>query len=66
MAGTSIRVIVPARQVGNRFLGSLNGLHIRVQATYAGEIDSLETILGLLKSLKIRALYWNFRTINGG
>jgi hypothetical protein len=26
------------------------------QATYAAEIDSFETILGLLKSLKIRAL----------
>jgi hypothetical protein len=25
-AGTSIRVVVPARQAGNRFLGSLKGL----------------------------------------
>jgi hypothetical protein len=31
-AGTSNRVVVPARQAGNRFLGSLKGLHIRAQA----------------------------------
>jgi hypothetical protein len=61
----------PVRQIGlsyrparldNRFLGSLKGLQIRApargrqQATYAGGIDSLESISGLLKSLKIRAL----------
>jgi hypothetical protein len=28
-AGTSNRVVVPARQAGNRFLGSLKGLQIR-------------------------------------
>ncbi len=28
-AGTSYRVVVPARQTGNRFLGSLKGLQIR-------------------------------------
>jgi hypothetical protein len=31
-AGTSNRVVVPARQAGNRFLGSLKGLQIRAQA----------------------------------
>ena len=30
-AGTSNRFVVPARQDGNRFLGSLKGLQIRVQ-----------------------------------
>jgi hypothetical protein len=30
-ASTSKRVVVPARQTGNRFLGSLKGLHIRAQ-----------------------------------
>ncbi len=28
-AGTSNRVVVPVRQAGNRFLGSLKGLQIR-------------------------------------
>jgi hypothetical protein len=32
-AGPTKRVIVPARQAGNRFLGSLKGLQIRVQAS---------------------------------
>ncbi len=31
-AGTTNRVVVPARQAGNRFLGSLTGLQIRAQA----------------------------------
>jgi hypothetical protein len=30
-AGTTNRVVVPARQDGNRFLGSLKGLQIRAQ-----------------------------------
>jgi hypothetical protein len=30
-AGTTSRVVVPARQAGNRFLGSLKGLQIRAQ-----------------------------------
>jgi hypothetical protein len=30
-AGTTYRVVVPARQAGNRFLGSLTGLQIRAQ-----------------------------------
>ncbi len=30
-AGAKNRVVVPARQVGNRFLGSLKGLQIRAQ-----------------------------------
>ncbi len=30
-AGTSNRVVVPARQAGNRFRGSLKGLQIRAQ-----------------------------------
>jgi hypothetical protein len=39
---TTNRVVAPARQAENRFLGSLIGLQIRAQATYAGEINSLE------------------------
>jgi hypothetical protein len=31
--GTTNRVVVPARQAGNRFPGSLKGLQIRAQAT---------------------------------
>jgi hypothetical protein len=31
--GTTCRVVVPIRQAGNRFLGSLKGLQIRAQAT---------------------------------
>ncbi len=31
-AGTTNRVVVPARQAGNRFLGSLKGLQIQVRA----------------------------------
>jgi hypothetical protein len=30
-AGTTYRVVVPPRQAGNRFLGSLKGLQIRAQ-----------------------------------
>jgi hypothetical protein len=30
-ASTSNRVVVPVRQAGNRFLGSLKGLQIRAQ-----------------------------------
>ncbi len=33
-AGTSNRVVVPVRQAGNRFLGSLKGLQIRAQIPY--------------------------------
>ncbi len=50
------RIVVPARQTGNRFLGSLKGLQIRVQNTKAGGVNSLESISWLLKSLKIPAL----------
>jgi hypothetical protein len=32
--GTSNRVVVPARKVGNRFLGSLKGLQIRALDTH--------------------------------
>ncbi len=32
-AGTKNRVVVPARQAGNRFLGSLKGIQIRAQYT---------------------------------
>ncbi len=53
---TSNRVVVPSHQAGNRFLGSLKGLQIRAQVTKAGGIDFLESIPGLLKSLKIWAL----------
>jgi hypothetical protein len=33
-AGTTNRVVVPARQAGNRFLGSLKGLEIRALAPF--------------------------------
>jgi hypothetical protein len=49
------RVVVPTRQAWNRFLVSLKGLQIRAQSTQPGGIGSLESILGLLKGLKIRA-----------
>jgi hypothetical protein len=32
-AGTTNSVVVPARQAGNRFLGSIIGLQIRARAT---------------------------------
>jgi hypothetical protein len=35
-AGTTNRVVVPARHAGNRFLGSLKGIQIRAQATFLG------------------------------
>ena len=53
---TTNRIFVPARQAGNRFPGSLKGSQIRAQATQPSGIGSLESILGLLESLKIRAL----------
>jgi hypothetical protein len=36
------------------------------QAIYAGGIDSLESTLGLIKSLKIRALCTRIRCVRGG
>ncbi len=42
--------------IPTRFLAPIVGLKIRAQATLAAGIDSLKSILGLLKSLKIRAL----------
>jgi hypothetical protein len=44
--GTSNRVVVPARQAWNRFLGSLKGLQIKAWNRF----------LGSLKGLQIRAL----------
>ncbi len=35
-AGTTNRVVVPARQAGNRFLGSLKGLQIQAQGSSMG------------------------------
>ncbi len=40
-AGTSKRVVVPARQAENRFLGSLKGLQIRAQCSSAGTKQSM-------------------------
>jgi hypothetical protein len=37
-AGTYNRVVVPARQAGNRFLGSLKGLQIRALDPDTGEL----------------------------
>ncbi len=48
-AGTINRVAVPARQTGNRFLGSLKGLQIRAQNTKAGESIPWNRFLGFLK-----------------
>jgi hypothetical protein len=39
-AGTTYRVVIPVRQAGNRFLGSLKGLQIR--ALYLRTPSSLE------------------------
>ncbi len=40
-------------------MDSLKGLQMRaLQATYAGGLDSLESIPGLLKSLKIPSLFF--------
>jgi hypothetical protein len=44
-AGTTNRVVVPARQDENRFLGSLKGLQIRAQAcAEVGEERSLQEV----------------------
>jgi hypothetical protein len=44
-AATTDRVVVPARQDGNRFLGSLKGLQIRAQAcAQVGEERSLQEV----------------------
>ncbi len=45
------------KSIPSRFLAPIECLKIPAQATYAGEIDPLESILGLLKGLKIRALF---------
>ncbi len=45
------------KSIPTRFLAPIECLKIPAQATYAGGIDPLESILGLLKSLKIRALF---------
>jgi hypothetical protein len=39
-AGTTNRVVVPARQAGNRFLDSIKGLQIRAQAKAAAPVSS--------------------------
>ncbi len=64
-AGTSKRVVVPVRQAGNRFLGSLKGLQIRAV------VDSEENVsdahqraikfLYILKSIvkKILKILWD-------
>jgi hypothetical protein len=49
---TSNRVVVLARQAGNRFLDSLNGLQIRSLATLAGGIDPWNRFLGSLNEYK--------------
>ncbi len=51
-ASTSNRVVVPARQAGNRFLGSLKGLQIRAQ--YDNPIPT--RFLSPIDGLKIPAL----------
>jgi hypothetical protein len=38
-AGTSYRVVVPARQAGNRLLGSLKGFEIRAQGWFSWRPD---------------------------
>ncbi len=49
-----------AKSIPTRFLAPIECLKIPAQATYAGGIDPLESILGLLKGLKIRALFGSF------
>jgi hypothetical protein len=44
-AGTSNRVVVPARQAENRFLGSLKGLQIRAQRKLATQTLKLTQLL---------------------
>jgi hypothetical protein len=52
--GTTNRIVVPARQAGNRFLGSLKGLQIRALAgRYDNHIPTQS--LALIHCLKIPA-----------
>jgi hypothetical protein len=46
-AGTTKRVVVPARQAGNRFLGSLKDLQIRAQGSVSQK--SFRKIYGIIK-----------------
>jgi hypothetical protein len=43
-AGTTNRVVLPARQSGNQFLGSLKGLQIRAQGTCIFEHNVLNVL----------------------
>jgi hypothetical protein len=53
-AGTTNRVVVPARQAGNRFLGSLKGLQIR-DLEYLGARRSA-VILSVMRAAAVMAL----------
>ncbi len=57
-ASTTKRVVGPARQDGNRFLGSFKGLQIRALATQPSEIGSLKCSFKVKKN---RALLTNSR-----
>jgi hypothetical protein len=54
-AGTTKRVVVPARQAGNRFLGSLKGLQIRLK---------FESVFGMSLSIsaaRLHTVHWRNR-----
>ncbi len=63
-AGTINRVVVKARQAGNRFLGSLKGLQIRALVVFADEEKQLEQkrhqqggFLKVIHSRKVREYF---------
>ncbi len=47
-AGTSNRVVVPARQAGNRFLDSLKGLQIRAQSYISSNLFFAMNLVNLV------------------
>jgi hypothetical protein len=50
-AGTLNRVVVPARQAGNRFLGSLKGLQLR--ALVSGLCTALNFLMYIEPNLRV-------------
>jgi hypothetical protein len=55
-AGTSNRVVIPARQDGNRFLGSLKGLQIQALDSYKITFYSIQLILDICILLVLNVL----------
>jgi hypothetical protein len=69
--GTTNRVVVPTRQVGNRFLGSLKGLQIRalagrydnpIHTRFLAPIDCLKIKIPALETIGI----FKIRSISAG